>query len=334
MSTLTKAQQAAVIVAQLDQQRATKILRSMSEAEVIALMAEIARLPMMTSDDVEEVVHELAINTQALSDVRQGGTDLAERLLAERLGAVRAAEIMSELQSVVTDHPLSFMNRIDPTQIVGFISNEHPQILALVLAHINREQAARIVERLEDNLRTEVARRVAKINPLPPDVIRRIGSDLEYRLSAFVRAGGGSSEVEGLATIVGILTSADQATERQILSDLDERDPEIAEMIRNEMFVFADVIELDDMTLQTVLRTVVTKNVALALKGKPDAVIQKFTRNISERAAEELMEDMNSLGPQRLSVVEAAEASIVKAVRALADAGTITLERGDDELVG
>ena len=334
MSNLTKAQQAALIIAQLDEHRAQRVLKAMSEAEVIELMAEVARLPVMTVEEVDEVIQDLALHAGALADVRQGGTDIAQRLLAERLGASRAAEVMEELQHVAQDHPLAFINRIDPAQIVGFMANEHPQILALVLAHVHRDHAASIVERLEDSLRVEVARRVAKISPLPPDVVRRIGNDLEYRLSAFVRGGGGASDVEGLATVVGILTSADQATEKQILADLDERDPEIAEMIRNEMFVFEDVVQLDDMTLQTVLRTVVTKNVALALKGKPQAVIEKFTRNISQRAAEELIEDMNALGPQRLSVVEAAESAIVKAVRALADAGTITLERGDDELVG
>lgn len=334
MIPLTKSQQAAVIVAQLDEQRANAVLKSMTETEVIELMAEVARLPVMTSEDVDQVVQQLALSAGALADVRQGGADLAQRLLAERLGPVRAAQIMDELANVVNDHPLSFINRIDPTQIVGYLAGEHPQIVALVLAHINRDHAARIVERLEDDLRTEVARRVAKISTLPPEVIKRVGNDLESRLSAFVRAGGGSSEVEGLATIVGILTSADQATEKQILTDLDERDPDIAELIRNEMFVFENVVQLDDQTLQVVLRSVVLKNVALALKGKPEHVLAKFTRNISERAAEELIEDMASLGPQRLSVVETAESAIVKTVRALADAGTITLERGDDELVG
>ena len=334
MAPLTKRQQAAVVVAQLDEARANKVLRAMTEAEVIALMAEVARLPVMTSEEVDEVIDQLAVNATALADVRQGGADIAHRLLTERLGSQRAAEIMAELEDVISEHPLGFMNHIDPAQIVGFLAGEHPQLLALVLAYLQRDHAARIVERLEDDLRTEVARRVAKITPLPPEVVRRVGADLEYRLSAFVRAGGSTSEVEGLSTIVGILSSADQATEKQILADLEARDPEMAERIRNEMFVFDDVVSLDDQTLQAVLRSVVLKNVALALKGKPAQVIEKFTRNISERATEELMEDMASLGPQRLSVVEAAEAAIVKAVRSLADAGSITLERGDDELVG
>jgi len=331
---LTKSQQAAVIIAQLDEERAAKVLKNMSESEVIELMSQVARLPVMTTEDVESVIDELVLVAGSLADVRQGGSDIAERLLRERLGASRAAQIMDELQSVVADHPLAFINRIEPSQIVGFMSAEHPQLLAVVLAHVNRDHAARVVERLDDDLRTEVARRVAKMGPLPPDVVRRVGTELDYRLSAFARSGGGTSEVEGIATIVGILTSADQATEKQILADLDERDPEIAEQIRNEMFVFDDVVQLDDATLQTVLRSVVLKNVALALKGKPEHIIEKFTRNISERAAEELLEDMTSLGPQRLSVVEGAEAAIVKLVRSLADAGTITIERGNDELVG
>lgn len=333
MGQLTKSQRAAVVIAQLDEDRAHKVLKNLSESEVIELMALVARLPTMTGEDVEEVVQELIHSASTLAEVRQGGTEIAERLLRERLGAVRASQIMDELQHATADHPLAFIERIDPAQIVGFMSAEHPQLLAVVLAHINRDHAARVVERLEDALRTEVARRVAKMGTLPPEVIRKVGNELEYRLSAFARAGGATSEVEGVATIVGILSSADQATEKQILNDLEERDPDIAEQIRNEMFVFDDVVQLDDQTLQTVLRSVVLKNVALALKGKPSHVVEKFTRNISERAAEELLEDMTSLGPQRLSVVEAAEASIVKLVRSLADAGTITLERGNDELV-
>jgi flagellar motor switch protein FliG len=330
---LTKSQRAAVVIAQLDEDRANKVLKDMSERDVIELMTEVTRLPVMTAEEVDQVIGELAHLTDSRADVRQGGVEIAERLLRERVGAVRAAEIMDELQSAGTDHPLAFINRIEPSQIVTFMSGEHPQMLAIVLAHVTREHAARILERLDDALRTEVARRVAKLSVLPPEVVRRAGAELEHRLATFARARGGTFDVVGIAALVGILTSADQATEKQILADLDERDPEIAQMVRDEMFVFDDVVELDDQTLQTVLRSVELKIVALALKGKLEHVIAKFTRNISRRAAEELVEEMTALGPQRLSVVEGAEASIVDVVRALADAGTITIERGTDELV-
>jgi len=305
----------------------------MSEGEVIELMALVARLPTMTSEDVDAVVDELASVTGTLSDVRQGGNDVAERLLSERLGAARAAQIMDELQAAVTDHPLAFINRIEPTQIVGFMSSEHPQLLAVVLAHINGDHGARVIERLEDELRTEVARRVAKMGALPPEVIRKVGAELEYRLSAFARAGGGTSEVEGIPTIVGILNNADQATEKQILADLEASDPDLAEEIRNQLFVFDDVVGLDDRTLQRVLRNIVPKDLAVALKGVEETVREKFLRNLSERAAQDLVEEIEILGPTRLSAVEAAQMQLVKTVREMEAAGEVVLARGDDDLV-
>jgi flagellar motor switch protein FliG len=309
------------------------VLRNMSESEVIQIMGEMAQLPVLSTAEVTGIVGELVDRATMLSEVRQGGAGPAERLLKERLGPQRADEIMEELRSSVNDHPLSFINHIDPTQIAGYLKSEHPQTLAIVLAHLRNDNAARIIERLDDDLRSEVARRVTKMPPLPPEVVRTIARELEERLSAFVRGGGGTKDLNGVSTVVGILNNIDRATEKQILSGLDELDPEMAERVRNELFVFDDVLNLDDQTLQLVLRGVTSKNLAMALKGKPDLVVDKFTRNISERAAEDLAEDIATLGPQRLSLVEQAEAAIVKQVRSLADAGTITIERGTDELV-
>lgn len=333
MTTLTMAQRAAVFIAQLSEERAHRILRHLSESEVIAVMAEIARLPVMSTDELAEVLSDLREHTGALANVRQGGAMVAERLLTERLGAPRAREIMETLQQTVIDDPLAFISTIDPVQLTGFLSGEHPQTFALVLSHIRAESAAHILERLEDNLRAEVTRRVAKMGALPPLVIQRVAAELELRLSAFVRGGGTVADVNGVSAVVEMLNYTERATEKQILADLEAMDPDIAERIRNEMFVFDDVVRLADVALQLVLRQVVSKTLAVALKGKPQNVIDKFTRNISERAAEDLTEDMGALGPQRLSVVEAAEGAIVKIVRTLADAGEIVIERAGDELV-
>jgi flagellar motor switch protein FliG len=333
MNELSLPQKAAVVLAQLDERQAMAVLRNMSEAEVIRVTSELASLPVLSSTEVEHVVSELVDRATMLSEVRQGGTGPAERLLKERLGPQRADEIMEELRSSGDAHPLAFINHIDPAQIAGYLKSEHPQTLAIVLAHLRTENAARIIERLDDDLRSEVARRVAKLPPLPPEVVRTIARELEERLSAFVRGGGGSTDLNGVSTVVGILNNIDRATEKQILSGLDEIDPEMAERVRNELFIFDDVLNLDDQTLQLVLRNITSKNLAMALKGKPEHVIEKFTRNISERAAEDLAEDIATLGPQRLSLVEQAEAAIVKQVRTMADAGTITIERGSDELV-
>jgi flagellar motor switch protein FliG len=328
------AQRAAVVLTQLDDERAQRVLAAMSELEVISIMAEVSKLPIVRPDDVDQIVGEFLDEAEALLKVRQGGTDLAQRWLRDRLGLNRASEVMVELQSIVHDHPLTFLNRIEPQQIVGFLGDEHPQTVALVLANLHVEHAARVLEELEEEQRIEIARRVATMGPVPAEVVKKIANELESRLSAFVRQGRASADIGGVSSVVALLNSADRAAERQILSGLEQTDPELADRIRNEMFVFDDVMALDDATLQVALRSVVMKDMALALKGKPPQMVEKITRNISERAAEDLLEDMASLGPQRLSVVEAAEAAVVKAVRGLADAGEITIGRGNDELVG
>lgn len=334
MTDLTMPQRAAVVLAQLDDERAQRVLANMSELEVISIMAEMSKLPIMRAEEVDRIIGEFTDEAGALLQVRQGGTELAQRWLRDRLGMSRASEVMLELQSIMHDHPLMFLNRIEPQQIVRFLGDEHPQTVALVLANLHVEHAARVIEELSEEKRVEIARRMATMAPVPTEVVKRIAVELESQLSAFVRSGQVSAEMGGVSSVVAMLNNADRAAERQILSALEQSDPELADRIRTEMFVFDDVMALDDATLQVALRSVVMKDMALALKGKPPQMVEKVTRNISERAAEDLLEDMASLGPQRLSVVEAAEATIVKAVRELADAGEITIGRGNDELVG
>lgn len=334
MTDLTMPQRAAVVLAQLDDERAQRVLANMSELEVISIMAEMSKLPIMRVEEVDRIIGEFTDEAGALLQVRQGGTELAQRWLRDRLGMSRASEVMLELQSIMHDHPLMFLNRIEPQQIVRFLGDEHPQTVALVLANLHVEHAARVIEELSEEKRVEIARRMATMAPVPTEVVKRIAVELESQLSAFVRSGQVSAEMGGVSSVVAMLNNADRAAERQILSALEQSDPELADRIRTEMFVFDDVMALDDATLQVALRSVVMKDMALALKGKPPQMVEKVTRNISERAAEDLLEDMASLGPQRLSVVEAAEATIVKAVRELADAGEITIGRGNDELVG
>jgi flagellar motor switch protein FliG len=334
MSILTMAQKAAVVLVQLDDARANSVLRNMSEAEVTLLMAEVARLPTMAEDEVGGVIAELGEHTSSLLQVRQGGRDTAARLLRDRLGLARAEEILNDLDRAVSDRPLSFLNQIDPNQVVGYIAEEHPQTIAIVIAHLEPENGARLMERLHDSLRVEVARRVAKMEALPPAVVQRIGAELEARLSSFVRGQAvASSEIGGIKTVVGILNNTDRATEKKILSDLEERDPETAEAIRNEMFVFDDLLAVTDPDLQLILRNVPVKTIALALKGKDLMVLERFKSNLSERNAMDLQEDFETLGAQRQSLVEHAEAELIRQARSLAEAGEINIERGDDELV-
>lgn len=331
---LTGSQKAAVVLAQLDTDRATRILRAMSEKEVVDLMSTMATLPPVGPEDVRRVLSEFSMHAMAAVQVGQGGVDVARKLLRERLGSAKTEEILDRFVETSYSHPLAFLHRIDPQQIASFIGDEHPQLVALVLSHLPPDSAARVIADLEDSTRTEVARRIATMDRVSPDVIQQVAEFLEQKLAAVLRAGvGGTSDMGGLASIVAILNQTERASEQQILAELEHTDPELAEQIRNEMFVFDDVTALDDRTLQQILRNVVPKDLAVALKTVPEAVRQKFLSNISERAAQDVLEEIELLGPTRVSQVEAAQSAIVKTVRDLEAAGEIVLARGDDEFV-
>ena len=334
MSTnLSGPQRAAVIIAQLDDDRAHTLLKAMSENEVVRLMAEVARLPSLTADDVTAVVSDFTNEAGAYLQVRQGGMELAQRWLQDRLGMSRAAEVMAELEMMSSSEPLGFLNRIDPVQIAGFLADEHPQSIALVLANIHHEHAAKVVDRLGEDQAADIVRRMATMGSLPPATVQRVADELEQRLSNLLRSGSAHSEVGGVSAAAAVLNNIDGGAEKEILARLEASDPELAEVIRSEMFVFDDVVQLDDMTLQAVLRSVVLRDVALSLKTATPEVVDKFMRNMSERAADDLREEIQSLGPQRLSTIEAAKAAVVRAVRELADNGTITIGRANDELI-
>lgn len=331
---LTGPQKAAVVLAQLDTNRASKILRSMTEADVVDLMSAMATLPTLESDSVREILADFSAQAAALVEVGQGGVDLARKLLRERLGAAKAEEVLEQFVQATHNHPLSLLHRVDPQQIVSFIADEHPQTVAAVLAHLPPDHAAQVIAHMDEKLRTDVARRIATMGRLSPDVVQVVADVLEQKLATVLRSGvGSSSEVGGVTTLVAILNQTDRSSEKQILGELEDSDPDLAEEIRNELFVFDDVINLDDRTLQRVLRNVVPKDLAVALKGVSDDIREKFLRNMSERAAADMTEEIELLGPTRLSQVEAAQASVVRVVRELDAAGEIVLARGEDEFV-
>jgi len=331
---LTGPQKAAVILAQLDTHRATRVLRAMSEKEVVDLMSAMATLPVLDPTEVRGVLAEFSGQASALMQVGQGGVDLARKLLRERLGAGKAEEVLHQFVQSSYTHPLAFLHRLDPAQLVSAIADEHPQTIAAVLAHLPADQAAQAVAHMEEATRTDVAKRIATMGRITPDTIRHVAEVLEKKLSTVLRSGtSASTQVGGLPAIVAILNQTDRASEKLILAGLESSDPELAEEIRNEMFVFDDVINLDDRTLQRVLRNVVPKELAVALKGVGDDIRQKFLRNMSERAAEDLADEIELLGPTRLSTVEAAQGAVVRIVRELEASGEIVLARGDDEFI-
>lgn len=331
---LTPTQRVAIVLLQLDQNVQNEILSKFSEREVVRVVQAMANAPAISPDLVRTVVGDVLAEIGSLYRARQGGLEIAEQVLIARLGPKRAAEILAQLRNEAPrELPFDFMIGIDPVQVAGICAAEHPQAVAVVLAHLDRDIAADVMSRLEESLRSDLAFRVAKLRPLPLAVVEVLSNTLESRLSNFVRSGSSSSEVDGVTATVRILSGLSRADERQILSQIEEKDADLAERIQSEMFGWDDVVELDRSTLMVVLREVSMPDLAIALKNKDTATITKFKSALTERQLEDLEDELAAMGKIKLSLVEQHEAAIVKAVRTLAEAGEIDIVRSENEIL-
>lgn len=328
---LTGLQKAAVLLAQIEPIAAAKMLRHLEESEVVALAEEVARLPLLQAEAVRAVVEEFQLHGQVLVEVKQGGSEAAHRLLVERLGPSAAEEVMARLTAAGAPRPFDFVRGVEPTVLTGYLTDEHPQTVALVLAHLHADLAARVLGQFEPEVRADVAGRIAGMGRLAPEVVAAVAGVLERKLAVLL--GAESTESGGVPALVKILNSSDRSAEKQILSELEERDPALAEEVRSQLFVFDDVVRLDDRALQMSLRSIATKDLALALKGASEEIRQAFLRNLSERARGDVVDELELLGPTRLSKVEAAQAEIMRRIRELDASGEIVLIRGDHELL-
>lgn len=332
VTTLSGTQKVAILLMSLGKDRAGKLLKTMREAEVAEVAAEIARLPSVPPDVVEAVLNEFKAMASARVAIATGGLDYARAMLMDSLGAQKAGEIMEMLASQMVEAPFEFLRNTDPRQILSFISEEHPQTIALVLAHMIPDHAAMVLGSLPEAVQRDVAVRIAQMDRTSPDVIERVEQILERKLSSVLQ-NTDYSEAGGVESLVDILNRADRGTERLILEGLELADEELADEVRQLMFVFEDIITLDDRSVQLILRQVDNKDLAVALKGVPQNVKDKITRNMSERAGQALMEDIDLMGPVRLKDVETAQGSIVRVIRSLEEAGQIVLSRSGDEFI-
>jgi flagellar motor switch protein FliG len=333
MATLTGPQKAAVLLVQLGKERSAQLLRALREPEVEELLGEIARLHAVEQHAADAVLDEFSSLTSARRFFGQGGFAFAKEVLEETLGPERAAEVLERMQATLVEMPFEYLRRADARQVLSFLSDEHPQTVALVLAHMRADQAAVVLSGMPEELQAEVAHRVAVMDNANPDAVRHVEQTLERRLSSLLPQTD-VSVAGGLQPLVDIINKADRGTERLILEGLERRDPALAEEVRSQMFVFEDITTLDDRSVQMVLRQVETKDLATALKGVRPEVRETVLRNVSERAAQNLVDEIEVLGPVRLRTVEEAQGKIVRAIRALEESGQIVLSRGDrDEFV-
>lgn len=327
------ARKAAIVLVRLGKERAATVLEHMSEEEIEAISAEVATLSGVEAGEADKVIAEFGSLLSARAHMLQGGMDLARDLLQRALGDDRAEEAMQRLTAMAIQLPFQFLQRADPTQLRSFIHEEHPQVIALVLAHMSAEKASLVLSGMSPELQADVAHRIAVMDRANPETVRIVESVLERRLSSVLQPTE-SSRVGGVGPLVNIINRADRSTERQIVEGLESLDAGLAEEVRSRMFMFEDIVGLSDRDVQQVLRQVDTAELALALKGVPPQVRDKITGNLSERAAENVLDEIEILGPVRLTQVEEAQQSVIRTIRSLEERGEIVVRRGgDDEFV-
>jgi flagellar motor switch protein FliG len=331
-SQLTGRQKAAIFLVSLGSDVSSEVFKHLREDEIEQLTFEIARLDKIEPEDKDRVLQEFQEMMMAQEFISQGGIDYARDILERALGTQKAIDIVNRLTSSLQVRPFDFIRRTDPSHLLNFIQGEHPQTIALILAYLDSQKSAQILAELPHNVQADVARRIAEMKRTSPDVLREVERVLERKLSTL--ASEDFTQAGGIDTVVEILNNVDRGTEKIIIEALEEEDPELEKKKKKRMFVFEDIVLLDDRSIQKVLREVDTQELAKALKGVDNEVQEKIFRNMSKRAAALLSEDMDFMGPIRLRDVEEAQQKIVNIIRKLEDAGEIVVARtGEEELV-
>lgn len=329
---LTGRQKAGVFLIAIGNDVATEIFKHLREDEIEQITFEIARLDKITPEDKEKVLIEFNDMMMAQGFITNGGIDFARGLLEKSLGNQKAIDIINRLTSSLQVRPFDFVRRTDPAQLLNFIQGEHPQTVALILSYLEPNKAATIMSSLPHTIQADVAKRIATMDRVSPDVLREVERVLERKLSTL--ASEDYTSAGGIDAVVEILNNVDRGTEKTIIEALEEEDPELAEEIKKRMFVFEDIVLLDDKAIQKVMREVDNADLSKALKSVDAEVQEKIFKNMSKRAASGLREEMDFMGPVRLKDIEEAQQKIVNIIRKLEEQGEIVVARsGEDELV-
>lgn len=330
---LTGRQKAAILLITLGPETSAEVFKHLREEEIEQLTLEIANVRKVDAEEKEAIMEEFYQICVAQEYLTQGGIEYAKDILEKALGPQRAVDILSKLTASLQVRPFDFARKADPSQILNFIQNENSQTIALVLSYLQSEQASFILSALPQEKQAEVAKRIAMMDSTSPEVISQVERVLEQKLSATVTQDYTSAG--GIEAIVQILNGVDRGTERTILDALEIQDPELAEEIKKRMFVFEDIVTLDNRSIQRIIRDIDNTDLQLALKVASEEVRDAIFRNMSKRMAETFREEMEFMGPVRLRDVEEAQTRIVSTIRRLEEAGEIIIARGggDDIIV-
>ena len=325
-------QKAAILLIALGPEKSSLIFKHLKEDEIEDLTLEIANTKSVTPQVKEKVINEFYEVCLAQQYIAEGGIGYAKELLEKALGADKALDVIGKLTASLQVKPFEFVKKTDASQLLNFIQDEHPQTIALILSYLSAGQAATILSALIPEKQAEVARRIATMDRTSPDVIKEVERVLESKLSSLVNQD--YTIIGGVDAVVDILNTVDRGTEKHIMETLEVEEPELADEIRKKMFVFEDILLLDDRAIQRVLRDVDNNDLAIACKGSTEEVQNAIFSNMSKRLAEMIKEDMEFMGPVRMKDVEEAQQKIVNIIRKLEDSAEIVISRGGcDEIV-
>lgn len=324
-------QKAAILLISLGPEISSEVFKELKEEHVEQVALQIANLKKVSPAERDAVMEETYQLSMAEEYISQGGVDYARDVLEKALGEQRAIEIINRLQGALQMTPFDFIKRTDPQQLLNFIQNEHPQTISLILAHLNAEHGATILSALPGEIQVDVAQRIAVMERATPDIIMEIEKVLERNIaSVFTQE---MTAAGGVRSVAEMLNRVDRSTEKAIMEKLEETNPDLADEIKRLMFVFDDVLLIDDKSIQRILRDIDQKDLILALKGGSEEVKSKIFKNMSQRARALIQEEMEVMGPTRLKNTEEAQQKIVNTIRQLEEMGEIVVSRGGEEEV-
>ncbi|MCM1252245.1 MAG: flagellar motor switch protein FliG [Clostridium sp.] len=329
---ITGLQKAAILLIALGPEKSSNIFKHLKEEEIEELTLEIANTRTITPQLKEDVLNEFYQVCLAQQYIAEGGINYAKEVLEKSFGADKARDVIGKLTASLQVKPFEFVRKTDPSQLLNFIQDEHPQTIALILSYLSAAQSALIISALPPDRQADVAKRIAVMDRTSPDIIKEVEKVLESKLASLVNQD--YTIVGGVDAVVEILNTVDRGTEKHIMETLEIEEPELADEIRKKMFVFEDILLLDDRAIQRVLRDVDNSDLAIALKGSNEEVQNAIFNNLSKRLAVMIKEDMEFMGPVRMKDVEEAQQKIVNIIRKLEDSAEIVISRGGgDEIV-
>lgn len=329
---LSGLEKAAILLIALGPEKSSLIFKHLKDDEIEELTLEIANTRSISPAVKEKVIDEFYEICLAQQYIAEGGIGYAKELLEKALGSEKAVDVISKLTASLQVRPFEFVKRADASQLLNFIQDEHPQTIALILSYLSSGQASAVIGSLAPDKQADVAKRIAQMDRTSPDVIKEVERVLERKLASLVNQD--YTIVGGVDAIVEILNTVDRGTEKHIMETLEIDEPELADEIRKKMFVFEDILSLDDRAIQRVLRDVDNNDLAVALKGANEEVQNAIFNNLSKRLAAMIKEDMEFMGPVRMKDVEEAQQKIVNIIRKLEDSAEIVISRGGgDEIV-